>query len=52
MIENSIDTWVDTLLNAKKASAALAQGDITIEEYQNISNYSFGEIIKSILKIE
>ena len=52
MIENSIDTWVDTLLNAKKASAALTQGDITINDYQKISNYNFGEVIKNILKME
>ncbi len=51
MIKESIDTWIDTLLNAKKLSAALSQGDITVDEYQNLSNYSFGEVIKNILNI-
>ena len=52
MIEDSIDTWIDTLLNAKKASARLVQGDITFNEFQTISDYSFGEVIKNILKIK
>ncbi|MCL2061343.1 MAG: DEAD/DEAH box helicase [Firmicutes bacterium] len=46
---NTIDEWIDILLSAKAKAAALAQGDITIEEYREIADYSFGEIVKEIL---
>ena len=48
-MESSIDEWVDVLLNAKQNAAALAQGDISIEEYQEKADYSFGDLIKQIL---
>ena len=49
IINGSIDEWVDVLLQAKQNAASLAQGDITLNEYQKIADYSFGDIIKSIL---
>jgi len=52
MIENSIDLWVDVLLKAKQNAAFLAQGDITLDKYQNISDYSFGKLVKEILDME
>lgn len=52
VIENTIDDWIDALLNAKQNAAYLAQGDITKQDYQSIADYSYGEIINSILKGE
>ena len=49
MINGSIDEWVDVLLRAKQNAAFLAQGDMSIEEYRNIADYSFGDMIKAIL---
>lgn len=49
MIRNSIDEWIDILLNAKEQSAKLGQGDISIEEYKKNIDYSFGQIVKNIL---
>ncbi len=49
MINGSIDEWVDVLLQAKQNAAFLAQGDIDIENYKKIADYSFGDMIKAIL---
>lgn len=49
IMKNSIDEWIDTLLEAKTRAADLSQGDITLEEYLKHSDYSFGEIVKKIL---
>lgn len=49
MINGSIDEWVDALLQAKQNAAFLAQGDIDIENYKQIADYSFGDMIKAIL---
>lgn len=52
MINDSIDIWVDLLLKAKQRAAFLAQGDISIETYQNEADYTFSNIIHEILNIE
>ena len=52
MITDSIDIWVDYLLKAKQSAAFLAQGDITLEGYRDIADYSFGNIVRQILNIE
>lgn len=49
MLEDSIDIWIDNLLQAKQYAAFLAQGDISIEEYKSVADYSYGELIKEIL---
>lgn len=49
VIENSIDKWIDALLTAKQYAAFLAQGDISIDEYAGIVDYSYGELIREIL---
>ena len=51
-IKNTIDDWIDALLTAKQQAAALAQGDITRYEYDQIADYSYADIIRSILKEE
>lgn len=50
LIENSVDIWIDKLLNAKQYAAFLAQGDIQLSEYVERVDYSYGEIIREILK--
>lgn len=52
MVKGSIDDWIDRLLNAKQNAALLAQGDIGIEDYSKIADYSYGELIKEILIAE
>ena len=49
IIKGSIDEWIDKLLNAKHRAALLAQGDIPKDEYRDIADYSYAEIIKEIL---
>lgn len=49
IINDSIDEWVDILLKSKQNAAFLAQGDITLEQYKQIADYSFGDLIKSVL---
>ena len=48
-MNGSIDEWVDVLLKSKQNAAFLAQGDMTLSDYQKIADYSFGDIIKAIL---
>lgn len=48
-ITDSIDEWIDKLLDCKRLSAMLSQGDITKEEFNSLMDYSFGDIIHSIL---
>jgi len=49
MIEESIDVWIDLLLKAKQNAAFLGQGDINLDKYKDLSDYSFGDIIREIL---
>lgn len=50
IMRSSVDEWIDKLLEAKQYAAFLTQGDLDIEEYRKIANYSYGEIIKDILQ--
>lgn len=52
MMRDSIDGWVDVLLQAKRLAAQLAQGDISLEYYQSQMTYSFGEALREILNIK
>lgn len=49
MISDSIDEWIDQLLEAKQQAAFLAQGDISLETYKSIANYNFATLIHEIL---
>ena len=51
MMHDSIDEWVDILLESKHLAAQLAQGDISLGYYQSQMSYDFGYIIKTILGI-
>lgn len=49
---NSIDKWVDLLLQAKQNSAFLAQGDSKLYKFRENMDYSFGNLVKEILNIQ
>ena len=52
LMRDSIDMWVDTLLQAKKLAAQLTQGDISLDYYRSQMTYSFGDILSEILNIQ
>lgn len=52
VISNSIDSWVDELIEAKSLFANLSLGDIDLTEFKKKINYNFGSIIRKILGIE
>ena len=52
IMENSIDRWVDVLLQSKHLAAELAQGDISLEYFKSKMSHDFPDIIKGILSIE
>ena len=47
--KDSIDEWIDVLLDSKHRAAALAQGDITLKDYKAVADYTFGDMVKEIL---
>lgn len=49
--DNSIDEWVEKLIEAKYYAALLTQGDIEKKDYQLSVDYSYGEMIKQILDV-
>ncbi|MEO5327563.1 MAG: DEAD/DEAH box helicase [Magnetococcus sp. THC-1_WYH] len=46
---DSVDEWIDSLLEEKKLAAQLAQGDIDAETYARRATLGFYEILKRIL---
>lgn len=51
IIKDSIDLWIQDLLEAKQQAAFLGQGDITFEDYKRKATYSYCDIIKDILRV-
>lgn len=49
IMPNSVDEWVDCLLQGKILAAKLAQGDISLDYYRSQMTYDFGEVLRSIL---
>ena len=49
IMDNSIDEWVDSLLEGKILAAQLAQGDISLDYYKSQMLYDFGEVLRNIL---
>lgn len=49
IMNDSVDFWVDSLLEAKSLAAGLGQGDLSVENFSKIMNYDFAEILKRIL---
>ncbi|MBO5422250.1 MAG: DEAD/DEAH box helicase [Fibrobacteraceae bacterium] len=50
IVKDSVDEWIDVLLEAKQRAAFLAQGDITSQQYAKIADYGYGDIIRKILQ--
>ena len=49
IIENSIDVWVDKLIDAKNNAAKMVMGDINTDTFKDSMDYDFSAIMKSIL---
>lgn len=49
MASETIDEWVDELLNAKHRAAQMAQGDISVEEFNTVFSGGFKESLVAIL---
>lgn len=49
IVNGSIDEWIDVLLGSKQNAASLTQGDVSLEKYRKVADYSFGDMIKDIL---
>jgi len=49
LMEESIDIWINQLLESKSIAAMLAQNDISKETYKDVMNYDYGKLIKEIL---
>ena len=47
IMNDSIDEWVDILLKSKQNAAFLAQGDISLNKYKKVADYSFGYLIET-----
>jgi len=49
IMNDSIDEWIDILIESKTLMAQLTQGDISIDYYKSKISYSFGDVLKNIL---
>lgn len=50
IMEDSVDEWIDALLDAKHYAALLAQGDIKSDIYSKYVDYSYCDIMREILE--
>jgi SNF2 family DNA or RNA helicase len=48
----TVDEWVDALLAAKNLAAQLGQGDISRAEYEARADYTFGEMVRDVLRLD
>lgn len=48
--KNTVDQWVDELLQAKRLAAQLLQSDISEEGYRRNMSYEYGRLIKEVLQ--
>jgi len=49
IMQDSIDEWIETLIEEKRLAAELTQGDIDVKAYAERAKLSFFEILKEIL---
>ena len=49
LTENSIDLWVESLLEAKEVAARFGQGDISQKEYSERISFDFTDLLHDIL---
>lgn len=51
IMKDSIDEWIDALLQSKHLAAQLSQGDIDLTQFINMMSYKFGDIVNEILNL-
>lgn len=51
IIKDSIEEWVEALVNAKNMAAGYIQGDVSEDEYKEKINYSFNRLLTEILEV-
>ena len=49
IMRDSIDEWVDSLVEAKHAAARLSQGDVDLDTYSQAMDYNFSEMLRRVL---
>jgi len=49
LMKDSIDEWVEELINSKRLAAQLTQGDITIDFFKKNMTYTFSQILHEVL---
>ena len=52
IIKNSIDDWIDQLVEAKSLFAQLSLGDLKSGDFKTKIKYNFGNIIREILNLQ
>ncbi len=52
IMEDSVDEWVEALLEAKEYAAKMGQGDINASDFTLAMNYDFAEILRRILGLD
>lgn len=49
VMQDSVDEWIETLIDEKRLAAQLTQGDIDVRAYAERATLSFFEVLKAIL---
>ncbi len=52
LMRDSIDQWIQIMLEAKRTAARFGQNDITLEDFQNNMRYDFPSMLNSVLGID
>lgn len=52
LMKDSIDEWIELLLQAKRLAAQLAQGDISYDFFKAQMSYSYADVIRGILGLD
>ncbi|MBX3516056.1 MAG: DEAD/DEAH box helicase [Rhodospirillales bacterium] len=50
IMRNSVDEWIEALVDQKRLAAQVVQGDINAEAYAEKADFSFGELLQRILE--
>jgi SNF2 family DNA or RNA helicase len=49
LMQDSVDEWIESLIDSKRLAAQLTQGDIDLATYAQRAQYSFGEVLERVL---
>ena len=50
IVKNSIEEWIEALVNAKHMAAGFVQGDMSEQDYKDKINYNFNKMLNEILE--